>query len=183
MKGAGLHSEGCTYIYIYIVQTSTFKGANLSSLHLYGCKLAFGEQDYPLNERILVLWHLGGANFATLFLCVYCNNTHHRIPTEYNYFTCRPTCLILVHVLSFQLSSSGCCYIFYIIQWNLVIKRSDITKPSYKQGNFAGPSSLYFFVFVPWYNEKPDITRSFSWSRGPRYNEVPLYSPCSYSNL
>ena len=25
--------------------------------------------------------------------------------------------------------------------------------------NFAGSSSLYFFVFLPWYNEKPDITR------------------------
>ena len=27
------------------------------------------------------------------------------------------------------------------------------------QGNSAGPTSLYFFVFLPWYNEKPDITR------------------------
>ena len=27
------------------------------------------------------------------------------------------------------------------------------------QGNFAGPNSLYYCVFVPWYNEKPDITR------------------------
>ena len=29
-----------------------------------------------------------------------------------------------------------------------------ITKPSC---NFAGPTSLYFFVFLPWYNEKPVI--------------------------
>ena len=36
-----------------------------------------------------------------------------------------------------------------IVQWNLIIKRSDITKPSYNKVILLGPSSLYFFVFLP----------------------------------
>ena len=59
--------------------------------------------------------------------------------------------------------------IFYISFQMLVKKQRYTVKPRYKevgfnktlleQGTFAGPSSLYFIVFSPWYNEKPDITR------------------------
>ena len=56
ITGAGLYSEGCTDMR---VQTSTLTGANLSWLHLYGCKLAFG---------VLVLWHFGDANLYLYFL-------------------------------------------------------------------------------------------------------------------
>ena len=59
------------------------------------------------------------------------------------------------------------------IQWNLVIKRLDITKPCYNKVIFW--SQLFVFVFSPWYSKKPVITRWFSWSQGPRYNGVPLY--------
>ena len=52
------------------------------------------------------------------------------------------------------------------VQWNLVIKSSDITK-SYNKVILLVPA-LFFF--------HPDITRYFSWSHGPRYDEVPLYS-------
>ena len=38
-------------------------------------------------------------------------------------------------------------------------KEVEYNKTLLKQGNVAGPNSLYFFVFLPWYNEKPDITR------------------------
>ena len=40
----------------------------------------------------------------------------------------------------------------FMIQWNLVITSSDITKPSTKQNNFTGKSSLYLFP------PSPDIT-------------------------
>ena len=43
------------------------------------------------------------------------------------------------------------------MQWNLVIKRSDITKPSYNKVKFAGANSVHFLVSAPWYNKKPDI--------------------------
>ena len=46
-----------------------------------------------------------------------------------------------------------------ILQWNLVITRSDITKSSYNEVSLLVPALLYFFVFLPQYNEKPDITR------------------------
>ena len=38
-------------------------------------------------------------------------------------------------------------------------KEVGYNKTLLKQGDFAGPSSLYFLVFLPWYIEKPDITR------------------------
>ena len=76
MKGTGLHSEGCTDIR---AQTSTLKGANLSWLHHYGCKLAFcmGARSRP-KGRMLVLWHFGGGGGGTcklvpLFLTVKAN--------------------------------------------------------------------------------------------------------------
>ena len=49
----------------------------------------------------------------------------------------------------------------WVLQWNLVIKRSDITKPSYNKVILLVPALYIFFVFLPWYNEKPDITRQF----------------------
>ena len=45
-----------------------------------------------------------------------------------------------------------------LVQWNLVIKRSDITKPSYNKVNLLAQLFINFF-FLPRYNEKPDITR------------------------
>ena len=62
------------------------------------------------------------------------------------------------------------------VQWNLVIKRSDITKPSYNKVFLLVPAHYIYIFFLPWYNKKPDIKRYFSWSQGPRYNKVPLYS-------
>ena len=45
-----------------------------------------------------------------------------------------------------------------IVQWNLLIlKEVGYNKTLLQEGNFTGPSCLYFFVFLPWYNEKPDI--------------------------
>ena len=47
-----------------------------------------------------------------------------------------------------------------LIQWNLVIQRSDITKPSYNKVILLVPALyIILFVLLPWYNEKPDITR------------------------
>ena len=74
------------------------------------------------------------------------------------------------------------CYIVFInvnlvikntVQWNLVMKSSDITKPSYNKVILVVPALCISLFFSPWYNEKPD-TRWFSWSQGPRHNEVPL---------
>ena len=66
MNGACLHSEGCTDIR---VQTSTLKGAYLSLLHLYGCKLAFGVQECALKGAgIVTVW---GCKLVPLFLSVY----------------------------------------------------------------------------------------------------------------
>ena len=45
-----------------------------------------------------------------------------------------------------------------MIQWNLVIKMLDITKPSYNKVIFLVPA-LYISLFFYRYNEKPDITR------------------------
>ena len=44
------------------------------------------------------------------------------------------------------------------IQWNLVIKRLDITKPSYNKVILVVPA-LYISSLFYRYNEKPDITR------------------------
>ena len=46
------------------------------------------------------------------------------------------------------------CKSYLPIQWNLIIKRSDITKPSYNMVNFLVPS-LYISLFL-----EPDITRN-----------------------
>ena len=51
------------------------------------------------------------------------------------------------------------CQSWRSIQWNLVIKRSDITKPSYKKVILLVPALYIYFFFLPWYNEKPDITK------------------------
>ena len=49
----------------------------------------------------------------------------------------------------------GYCFACMDVQWNLVIKEVGSNKTLLQQGkNFAGPRSLYFFVFYP------DITRS-----------------------
>ena len=63
------------------------------------------------------------------------------------------------------------------VQWNLVIKRSDITKPSYNKVILLVPA-LYISLFLPWYNEKCN----FSWSQGSCYNEVLLYSESEYNS-
>ena len=57
MKGAGLHSEGRTDKW---VQTSTLTGANISYLHLYGCKRALGARDCGGQE---------GAGIVTFWAC------------------------------------------------------------------------------------------------------------------
>ena len=44
------------------------------------------------------------------------------------------------------------------LQWNLVIKRSDITKPSYNKVVLLVPA-LYISLFFDPDSEKPDITR------------------------
>ena len=67
MKGAGLHSGRCTDSFIW-VQTSTLKGANLSWLHLYGCKLAFVVQDCALKGGCWYCDIFGGANLYLYFL-------------------------------------------------------------------------------------------------------------------
>ena len=51
-----------------------------------------------------------------------------------------------------------------LVQWNLVIKRSDITNPLTNKVILGYLSQLYYIspnmVFLPWYNaELPDITR------------------------
>ena len=59
-------------------------------------------------------------------------------------------------------TNKGNCYsntISQKIQWNLVIKEVGYNKTLLYQGNFANLSSLYFLGFLPWYNEKPDITK------------------------
>ena len=73
ITGAGLHPEGCTYIQ---VQTSTLTGANLSWFHLHGCKLAFGVQ------RVLVLWHFGGAKLHLNFLVWTVTESRHERATQ-----------------------------------------------------------------------------------------------------
>ena len=45
------------------------------------------------------------------------------------------------------------------IQWNLVITRSDITISSYNEVILLVPALHISLFFLPWYNEKPDITR------------------------
>ena len=47
--------------------------------------------------------------------------------------------------------------VWKLVQWNLVIKRPDITKPSSNKVILLVPP-LYIFVFSPWY-EKPDINK------------------------
>ena len=57
---------------------------------------------------------------------------------------------------------------WFRVQWNLVMKRSDITKCSYDKVILLVPAlyiSLFFFFFC-WYNEKPDT----GW---PRKNATP----------
>ena len=46
--------------------------------------------------------------------------------------------------------------LLFHVQWNLVMKRSDITKPSYNKVILLVPA-LYISLFF--YPEKPDITR------------------------
>ena len=43
-----------------------------------------------------------------------------------------------------------------LLQWNLVIKRSDITKPSYNKVILLVPA---LYISLSFYPEKPDITR------------------------
>ena len=61
------------------------------------------------------------------------------------------------------------------IQWSLGIKRLHMTKPRHNKVILL-VWALYrnFLDFSRWYNKKPD-RREFSWSEGPRYNEVSLY--------
>ena len=48
---------------------------------------------------------------------------------------------------------------FNCIQWNLVIKMSDITKPSYNKVILLVPALYISLFFYPDNDEKPDITR------------------------
>ena len=45
------------------------------------------------------------------------------------------------------------------IQWNLVIKRSDIAKLSCNKVILLVPALYVSLFFLPWYNEKPDINK------------------------
>ena len=53
-----------------------------------------------------------------------------------------PRVVLYTHINTFVLTH-------FRIQWNLIIKRLDITKPSYNKVILLVPSSLYFFVFYP----------------------------------
>ena len=69
---------------------------------------------------------------------------------------------IIIKKIAWQNHHYNTCNISFIhslIQWNLVIKRSDITKPSYNKVILLVPALYISLVFLPWYSEKPDITR------------------------
>ena len=53
-----------------------------------------------------------------------------------------------------------------LVQWNLVTKRSDTTKPSHNKAIL--PVRAYY-VFYPY------TTRQPPWPQGPRHKEAPLY--------
>ena len=57
------------------------------------------------------------------------------------------------------------------IQRNLVIKRSDITKPSYNKVILLVPGLYISLFFLPWYNEKPDTVETRY--KEIRYNKIP----------
>ena len=56
-----------------------------------------------------------------------------------------------LHELNFIV---GLCSSNLMIQWNLVIKRSDITKPSYNKVILLVPALYISLFFDPEYNEK-----------------------------
>ena len=52
-----------------------------------------------------------------------------------------------------------CILSFILIQWKLVTKRSDITKPSYNTVILLVPAFYITLLFYSDLNKKPDITR------------------------
>ena len=58
-----------------------------------------------------------------------------------------------------NMNENICIFPLLQIQWNLVIKKSDITKPSYNKVILLVPALYISLVFYPDIYEKPDITR------------------------
>ena len=90
-------------------------------------------------------------------------------------------CQIMTAILRLTFFSLNLC-IYYSCTVEPCYKRSDTTKPSHNKANLLVPALHISLFLLPRHNKKPDTTRQPSWSQGPCYNEVPLYTPIQSCN-
>ena len=109
MKGAGLHSEGCSKD--IQVQTSTLIDATLSWLHLYGCKLAFGVQYCALKGAGIVKFL--GCKLLPLLIFLVCTGDNYLLSSGSPLcFLMLPTWVVTRDIVQSRLAHS-------LITWSL----------------------------------------------------------------